>query len=144
MTTIVVRAADTTSIILVNTVGLLTMTDTQLAKPTLSRSVLRRGQASLYDLIVDKIENGDTLTLNEARGIWLTKVCRNIVDGKPHSYRYFPRQDGSNNWYGKYVPMDDDQVNFAVMNWLTKNIGILVMRGYLKVIPMIQLERTDG
>lgn len=104
-----------------------------------SRTVLRRGQASLYDLIVIKIERGGAVTLKEAREIWITKVCRNIIDGKPHRTSYFPAKDGSNNWYPKNVPMSEDDITFTVLNWLMRNIGILVIRGYLKVIPMVQL-----
>jgi hypothetical protein len=105
-----------------------------------SRRNLRRGQASLYDLIVSKLDTGERITLDEAENIWRTKVCRNMLKGVPHSYRFYPAEDGTNNWYGRYDPMSRDEITFTVLNWLTKNIGILVIRGYLKVIPMIELE----
>lgn len=108
-------------------------------KPVVSRTTLRRGQAALYDLLSDKIKSGGTVTLPEAREIWLHKVCRNMIDGVPHRTSYFPAEDGTNNWYPKNIPMSEDEVLFSVLNWLTKNIGVLVMRGYLKVIPMVEL-----
>lgn len=107
-----------------------------------SRRNLRRGQASLYELIVSKLDSEERITLEEAENIWRTKVCRNMIKGTPHSYRFHPATDGTNNWYGRYDPMSRDEITFTVLNWLTKNIGILVIRGYLKVIPMIELEPT--
>lgn len=109
-------------------------------EPTLqvSRRTLRKGQASLYDLIVDKLASGDAVTLAEAKDIWLTKVCRNMVNGKPHSWVW--RYDHKREAYTSVLePMNDEAVNFTVMNWLTRTIGILVIKGYIKIIPMVQL-----
>jgi len=112
--------------------------------PVVARSTLRRGQASLYDLIISKVETGDKITLEEARNIWLTKVCRNMIDGKPHRTTYLPyrdeKGDATGGWYPKDIPMIEEEILFVVLNWLMKNIGLLVIRGYLKVVPMVQLE----
>lgn len=111
-------------------------------KPVLvvSRSTLRRGQASLYDLIIVKLKSGDPITLEEAKDIWLTKVCRKMYNGVPHRTMYGYWEDGEWRQHFRDVPMTDTDITFAVLDWLTRNLGLLVMRGYLKVIPMVQLE----
>jgi hypothetical protein len=101
-----------------------------------SRTSLRRGQAALYDLLAVKIKTGKPVTIKEARNIWLEKVCQNMIDGKPHRGIWYAVEGGERQ---KFVPMSPEEINFSVLNWLTKNIGILVMRGYLQVIPMVEL-----
>lgn len=115
-------------------------------KPVLavSRTSLRKGQASLYDLLAAKLKSGEAVTIKEARGIWLTKVCRKMYGGVPHRTDYYAEKILNERgdivgWHAKDVPMTDEEVMFTVMNWLTKNIGILVIRGYLKAIPMVRL-----
>lgn len=109
-------------------------------KPVLSvsRTTLRRSQASLYDLMVEKLETGKTVTYKEAHEIWLTKACRNVIDGKPYSWTW--RYDHQKEAYRNVLePMSDDLVKATVISWLTRTIGVLVMKGYLKAIPMVQL-----
>lgn len=110
-------------------------------QPVVSRLSLRPAQASLYDMIVQKLQNGMPITLEEAESIWREKIAyKRTYNGVPHRTTYVLAKDGSNNWYAEEVPMTADEITFNVINWLTKNIGLLVMRGYLKVIPMVQLE----
>lgn len=107
-------------------------------KPVVSRSTMRRSHAALYELLQKKIASGQTVTYKEAHKIWLNKACRNLVDGKPHSWvtRYDHERDA---WRQVLEPMSDDLVKLTVLNWLTRTIGVLVMKGYLKVIPMVEL-----
>lgn len=114
----------------------------QFEKPAVSRTTLRRGQAALYDLLAAKNKNKTTVTFEEAKHIWLTKVCRNNYGGVPHRYDYFHERIEKGDevsWNGAYVPMTKIEINMAVMDWLVRTIGVLVMRGYLKVIPMVEL-----
>lgn len=109
-------------------------------KPVLAvgRATLRRSQASLYDLMVSKLKTGDAVTYEEAREIWLDKACRNIINGKPHSWTW--RYDHEKDSFKSVLePMSDDVVKMTVINWLTRTIGVLVMKGYLKAIPMVRL-----
>lgn len=110
-------------------------------KPVLSvsRSTLRKGQASLYDLVVAKLKDGEPITFEEAHKIWFTQVCRNMRNGVPHRTQYGYWEDGE--WHGnaRDIPMTDLDIKFAVLDWLTRNLGLLVMRGYLKAIPMVNL-----
>lgn len=111
------------------------------AVAVVSRSALRPGQAHLYDLIVEKLDSGEKISIQEAEHIWRTKVCRKMVDGVPHRTLYGYWENGEWKPWAKDIPMTDDDITFAVLDWLTRNIGLLVIRGYLKVIPMIELEK---
>lgn len=107
-------------------------------KPVVSRSTLRRSQATLYDLLAKKVKNGTTVTYEEAHTIWLTKACRNVIDGKPYSWTW--RYDHEKEAYRNVLePMSDDLVKMTVIGWLTRTIGVLVMKGYLTVIPQVRL-----
>lgn len=108
-----------------------------------SRHSLRKGQASLYDLIVEKIKTGDKVSIDEAREIWLTKVARHVEEGIPYRTDYYANmfeRDGKTYFTSSLVPMTEDEIQFTVLNWLMKNIGVLVIRGYLKVVPMVELQ----
>lgn len=107
-------------------------------KPVVSRSTLRRSQATLYDLLSKKVEKGTTVTYKEAHNIWLNKACRNKIGNKPASWvwRYDHEKD---KYYSVLEVMSDDLVKMTVIGWLTRSIGLLVMKGYLKVIPQVQL-----
>jgi hypothetical protein len=100
-----------------------------------NKSSLRPGQLSLYKLIVNKIDTGDILTLDEARHIWLTKVHGDVEGDKVYCMDYY---------VNRRRPMSNDEINFNVMNWLMLNIGRLVIRGYLKVVPQIELKQLEG
>jgi hypothetical protein len=106
------------------------------------KGVLRPGQLGLYKLIVEKIETNATLNIDEAEHIWLTKVHRDVRDGIPYRTDYYLLE--SSSWRDAQVPMDRWEIDFAVMNWLMKNIGLLVLRGYLKVIPMVELKKLGA
>lgn len=114
------------------------------AVAVVSRSSLRRGQASLYDLIVEKLKADDKITIQEAKEIWLTKVHSDVRDGVPYYFDYYAGgyhdERGEYRYRGAYKPMQDFHVEVTVLNWLMKNIGLLVIRGYLKVIPMVELQ----
>lgn len=112
--------------------------------PVVSRTTLRPAQASLYDLIVEKVKNNQSVEYAEAENIWIDKACRNVTNGVPYGYRYYPLHDGTNNWSSRLEPLDDKEIAFNVMNWLTRNIGILVLKGYLEVIPKIELTKPNS
>lgn len=109
-------------------------------KPQLavSRRTLRKGQASLYDLLVAKLKSGEAVTIDEARSIWVDKVCRYSENGIPHTFVYKYNHD-KDHYESVYRKMSDDEINFNALNWLTRTIGILVIKGYIKAIPMVKL-----
>lgn len=108
----------------------------QFDAPSVSRRTLRKGQAKLYDLIVKKVDDGGTITLSDARKIWLNDVCRNMINGIPHTGTWVSTDFGAAQ---EMRPMSDDFVDFTVMNWTMRTIGYLVMRGYIKTIPVVRL-----
>lgn len=109
-------------------------------KPVLavSRRSLRKGQASLYDLLVSKLNTGEAVTADEAKEIWMTKVCKYSEDGVPHTW-VWKYNHAKEKYESVYRRMTDEEILFNSLNWLTRTIGILVIRGYLKAIPMVRL-----
>lgn len=98
-------------------------------------------QIDLYKLIVGKLDSGDKITLEEAKHIWLHKVHRDWnkdKDGHPMSYGYV-WSDVSRDFSYERHRMTESEITLTVLNWLTRNIGLLVVKGALKVIPMIDV-----
>lgn len=107
-------------------------------KPVVSRRSITKGQAALYDLAVERVEANIAITLNEAVEIYSTKVCRNFVGGKPAGYMW--KYDRSKQKYtAELEPLGEFELQQRAIQWLMSSIGSLVLKGYLKVIPMIEL-----
>ena len=104
------------------------------------RPNLTIGQKKLLNLIVQKIETKDSIRFLEALEIFTQVGCKNIRDGIPHYYDNWDRRDEEGRWWGKYKPMDEYRLRVGALTWLTRNIGSLVLKGYLKVIPPLELE----
>lgn len=107
-------------------------------KPVVSRTTLRRSQAALYDLLSKRVATGKTVTYEEAHKIWVSKACRNKIGDKPASWVWRYDHD-KEKYYSVLEEMPDDLIKMTVIGWLTRTIGILVMKGYLKVIPQVEL-----
>lgn len=107
-------------------------------KPVVSRRSITKGQAALYDLTTERVANNTAITLDEAVEIYSTKVCRNFVKGKPAGYVWH-----YDHARGKYTaelePLGEYELNQRAITWLMQSIGSMVMKGYLKVTPMIEL-----
>lgn len=107
-------------------------------KPVVSRRTITKGQAALYDLTVERVAAQKAITLDEAIEIYSTKVCRNYVNGKPAGYVW--RFDETKDRYTTSLePLNELDLQQRSMQWLMQSIGSLVMKGYLKVTPMIEL-----
>lgn len=118
---------------------------TKTSVPVVSKSYLRKGQSSLYELIVQKLDTEEKITLVEAKNIWLKDVHTKQYNGVPYRTDHYAERvyDEKGEFRGytcKDVPMTEEEIDFSVMNWLCKNLGVLVIRGYLEVIPMIELK----
>lgn len=106
------------------------------------KSDLRSQHQDLYRLIVDKLEKDERLTLTEAKEIWLQIPTSLYKDGVPHRAEY---QYGGDGFYARVeVPMTADEVVERVLKWLTQSIGLLVVRGYLKVTPMLDVRQLPS
>lgn len=116
------------------------------------RPNLTKAQKPLFNLLCDKIYKGEKLTLPEVKKIYIENACRNFVDGQPATYNWCykllrePKWDKkgkqiqSADWQGKYEKMNKELVNFTVLQWFTHNLGALVLKGYLKVLPVMELN----
>ena len=100
--------------------------------------VFKRGQKDLYELICKKLEKNESITYEEARKIYFAKGCNIMKDGWPH-WSYMVKNNDTGDWKHESKPMSEAQVKYLTFNWLTCNIGKLVVKGALKVIPMIEL-----
>jgi hypothetical protein len=105
-------------------------------KPNL---IFRKGQKDLYELICAKLIKNEPLTYEEVRPIYFTHACNILKDGWPHS-AYMTRNIETDQWENRYYKLSEDEVKYATFNWLTRTIGVLVMKGALKIIPQIQLS----
>lgn len=103
------------------------------------KSYLRPGSKSLYQLIVQKLEDEDKLTLAEAKEIWLHQVARHVIKGVPHRATWYDDEAGVGR--ESLIPMSREEVTERVLMWLTSTMGVLVIRGYLNVIPMVEVKQ---
>jgi len=99
------------------------------------RPNLTAGQKELYSVILQKLKDNTKLTFDETKRIYLGFVNRNMIDGVPHSYQY----DYQAKQY-KLLPMPQEYLGVTIVMWLTQNIGSLVLKGYLKVLPILELQ----
>lgn len=108
----------------------------------IKRPNLTGGQTDLYDLVVSKLKDDAPITFMEAKSIYLTKVCRDIRNGIPYYWNAWKRNEAGET-VGGAEPMTEYDLTRRVLLWITANIGALVLKGYLKVIPMIELDTIN-
>lgn len=101
---------------------------------------LTKNQEILYALIVKKVESNEPIYFKEAREMWINHVCREIRDGKPHYFNFWWRNE-KDEMVGRYQPMNEYMISLNATQWLVNNIGRLVLKGYLKVIPQIEIKQ---
>lgn len=106
-----------------------------IVRPNLT---LRPAQESLYKLISQKLAENKSITYEEAQEIYFKQACRDMYNGWPHTSWYMKR-DGELEYHWERTPISEEGVKFIVFQWLTFNIGRLVVKGYLKIIPQIEL-----
>ena len=105
----------------------------------LKRPNLTKGQKELYSLICLKIQNSDVLSVSEVKNIYVNLVNRWQKNGIPYYYDFWKRNE-KGEIVGGLEPMTESQLMIATVTWLTQNIGSLVLKGYLQVIPKLQLN----
>lgn len=111
----------------------------------LRRPRLTKGQKDLLHLIDGKLKANEQILYVEAEEIWINKVCRMVKDGIPYYWNYWHKEyideNGEKQWHGGYDPLPKSWLPTRVLLWLTANIGSLVLKGYLEVIPRIELKQ---
>lgn len=108
------------------------------AKPVVSRRSLTKGQATLYELIEGKVKNNQAITLEEAIKIYSSDVCREKINHKPAGWSAYYDHENQKYRY-RLEELTEYEIKVRAMQWLMQAVGSLVMRGYLKVTPMISL-----
>lgn len=98
-------------------------------------------QEILYKLIYRKLEEKKPIHIDEVRRIYIHYGCRYTKDGVPHCAHFFYE---NGQWKPEFTPMDEWQVKIAATKWLTHNMGILILKGYLKATPTVSLEELES
>jgi len=104
---------------------------------------MTKGQVRLYTVLLKKIKTNDPITFEEAKEIYIGWGCREVRGGVPHSYNPWWK-DNNGVERGRWEPLNEWEVATRTMLWLTSNIGALVLKGYLKVIPQIELKELKS
>jgi hypothetical protein len=91
------------------------------------------GQKALLRLICEKYKNNEPLQKEEAKQIYIEKVKRKI--GITYTYRL-----GDSPWETKTYPYKDWELDQLTISWMLRALGALIQKGYLTVIPRIQLQ----
>lgn len=102
----------------------------------LSPKRLSNGQRTLYSLIQSKVASNAPLTMQEIMSLYSTVGCRETRDGIPCYWASF-YEDGQ--WKASRAPLTDEMLAARSKKWLMGNLGSLVLKGYLKVLPSIEL-----
>lgn len=95
------------------------------------------GQEILYKLLVKK----DVIPLEAVKKVYINYGCRHTIDGVPYLAHYV--EDSRGNYTLKHFPMNDWQLQRAVFNWLTHNLGVLIIKGFLDMTPLVSLQELE-
>lgn len=112
-----------------------------IEKPLLikQKNNLRDGQRSLYELICKKIKENCNLTYEEAKQLYIKFGCQTVFDGVPKYQCCLWSKDEHGMMRYEWREQKGEILRLNVLNWLTRNIGLLVIRGYLQVLPALDL-----
>lgn len=111
----------------------------KVAKISVTRP-LTPAQKELYSLICERLKIDSSVNINDAIRIYREFVCENIVDGVPHLSQWQYDEKDKDKLVCVKTPMTDVHMRNRSVYWLVSSIGILVVRGYLKIIPTIDLN----
>jgi hypothetical protein len=113
-----------------NDLTILERRDIGLKKPI----KLKPGQTELYQLICDCLQVQDKkITREKLLDIYTSKVMRS-TQYEVYTYNYETKQ-------GVYVFKDKPQnyIESDMEQWFIRSLGILVKKGYVTIIPLIDL-----
>lgn len=104
---------------------------------------MTNGQLKLYELVVYKVENGLPIKFEEAKTLYINYACREVRDGKPFYFNCWWRNE-KEEMVGRWQELSQYEVATRTMMWLTQNIGALVLKGFLKIIPQIEVKNINS
>lgn len=111
--------------------------DTGLPTVTIenSRHHLTKGQEKLLALILDKYKKSEKILIEEVQPIYQIAMTRKRNQG------WFRDSEGkTHEWDNEYTPA---YLTDKATQWLLRNLGSLIKKEYLTVIPRIQLNKEN-
>lgn len=108
----------------------------------INKTNLTDGQRCLYGVICEKLKSDTPIYAEEAVKMWLENVSRaNFINGEPHTYEYYGRYDDiQKKWVPCWRKLSDWEIKTRSITWLMAAIGALVLKGYLKIIPQLEID----
>ena len=91
---------------------------------------LTKGQLALYELFYKATEDERIIKKQE-----LFEIYKRVAEGKSYDWTY---KGDQKVWYWR--PWDDWQWNLNFFSWFTYNLGALLKKGCLRVVPAIDLS----
>ncbi len=92
-------------------------------------------QKVLYLFIVDKVEKDEAITFDEAKNLYAKYSCHDLLEGEPARYAPY-LVDGK----CEIIKQDKYELRQNVVNYITRGIGSLVLKGALKITPQLQFN----
>ena len=105
---------------------------------------LRSSQKDFYNILVEKIKNNENISYSEMEIFYFEKVAKNKDKMYWCYYKNVERDDNGNfvKFIGGYKPLEPWQIEMRVKDWTIRTIGILVIKGYLKILPVIDFNNN--
>lgn len=107
------------------------------------RPKLNKGQLKLYTVILVKLEADEPIYIEEARQMWIDYVAKEVKDGVPRYWNFWWENEKGER-VGRWQPMDEWSISNASTQWLLRSLGALILKGYLKIIPQVQLKELKS
>lgn len=104
---------------------------------------MTNGQAKLYALILKKVKNNEAITYEEAKSLYIRFACREVKKGVPQFWNMWWRND-KDEMVGRWQPVSEHELNMRITQWIMTNIGSLVLKGYLQVLPTISFKEIKS
>lgn len=105
------------------------MTEAIELKIIIPKPKLAISNQKLLELLINKYNNKETVTSKEIVSLYKQYVQRS------DTHWAYDHTDGRE----RYVPYTDNQIERHSRNWLIRSLGTLINKGYLKVIPNMDL-----
>ena len=101
---------------------------------------LSSGQQELYKLLCDTL-NGKTEKVARPD---IINIYNKTVRRSEKRYEDYHKYDHENKrWIGSYVEYEDWRIEMYAEMWFIRALGALIRKGYITVIPLIDLSRPE-
>lgn len=97
---------------------------------------MTRGQQALLVLLLQRIRDERPVTTQDVVGFYQYHVQR---DSRRETFEF---RDGEPKTV--FVPLDSEELKSRALDWLRRNLGALVVKGFLKVVPRFEIEEVES